>query len=94
MPNNAALPACSPPASNASRERLAQRIERSIEAAASSCVAPFFVHSSNAITMSLPSRRWISIERSGVSICFDPSIWLEKATPSSLILVNAERLIT
>jgi hypothetical protein len=55
---------------------------------------PFGGHSSNAITISLPSKRWISIERSGVSIWRDPSRWLLNATPSSLCLVSADRLIT
>ena len=55
---------------------------------------PFGGHSSNAITMSLPSRRWISIERSGVSMCREPSRWLLNDTPSSLCLVSADRLIT
>jgi hypothetical protein len=31
-------------------------------------------HSSNAMTMSLPSRRWISIDRSGLSMCREPSM--------------------
>src|SRR3546814_6549732 len=76
---SAARSAWLPPPSKASRERLAHRMELSIEAAASSCVAAFFVHSSKAMTMSESNSRWISIDRSEVSKCFDPSIWLEKA---------------
>ena len=51
-------------------------------------------NSSNAMTMSEPSSRWTSIERSGVSMWREPSRWLAKATPSSLTLVSSDRLIT
>ena len=50
--------------------------------------------SSNAITMSEPSRRWISIERSGEIMWREPSTWLANATPSSLRLVSADKDIT
>ena len=49
---------------------------------------------SNAITMSDPSSRWISIDRSGESMCRVPSRWLLKLTPSSVTLVSSLRLIT
>jgi hypothetical protein len=94
MPNKAARAACSPPLSNPSRERLAQRIDNSIDLIASSRLTPLAGHSSNAMTMSEPNSRWISIDRSGDSICFDPSRWLWNATPSSVILRKADRLIT
>ena len=94
MPNKAARSACSPPASKASRDLFAQRIDSSIDLIASSRLTPFAGHSSNAMTMSDPKSRWISIERSGLSICFDPSRWLWNDTPSSVILRNADRLIT
>ena len=41
---------------------------------------------SKAMAMSLPSASWISIARSGVSRCGDPSRWLAKVTPSSSTL--------
>jgi hypothetical protein len=47
------------------------------------------------MTMSLPSRSaWISIERSGLSTCLEPSMWLEKVTASSVTLLIPDRLIT
>ena len=46
------------------------------------------------MTISDPSSRWISIERSGVSMCFDPSIWLENFTPSSVSLRSPASDIT
>ncbi len=94
MANSAARAACSRPSSKARRERSAQRIERSIEASAWLGVTGYPVHSSNAITMSAPSSRWISIERSGESMWREPSRWLRNATPSSLCWVSADRLIT
>ena len=71
-----------------------QRIERNMLLSACARVAGYGVHSSNAMTMSDPSSRWISIERSGVSKCFEPSRWLLNVTPSSVILRKADRLIT
>jgi hypothetical protein len=94
MPNSAAPAACSPPASNASRLRRAQRIDSSIEAAISARGRSVRGHSSNAMTMSEPSRRWISIERSGLSMCFEPSRWLRNSTPSSVSLRSSLRLMT
>ncbi len=41
------------------------------------------VHSSSAMVMVASRLCWISIERSGVSRCFDPSMWLRKVTPSA-----------
>ena len=41
-------------------------------------------HSSSCIWMSEPSSDWISIERSGDSMWREPSMWLWKATPSSV----------
>ncbi len=38
--------------------------------------------------MSLPSRHWISMDRSGVSMCLAPSKCERKATPSSLIFLR------
>ena len=73
---------------------LAQRIERSMAAAASSGVALAGTSWSKAMTMSEPSRRWISIERSGESMWREPSRWLAKDTPSSVTLVSSDRLIT
>jgi hypothetical protein len=78
--------ACSPPASKHRGLRLAQRIDISIERADSSRGARSSGIRRKAITMSDPSSRWISIERSGVSRWRDPSRWLAKVTPSSVIL--------
>ena len=45
--------------------------------------------------MSAPMRSaWISIERSGVSTCLEPSTWLEKVTASSLTLEMPARDMT
>jgi hypothetical protein len=55
------------------RQRSAQRMERRIDEGASSTVAGKLVHSSNDMVMSESSRRWISIERSGVRRCCEPS---------------------
>ena len=90
MPNSA-WPGLSP---KASRERCAQRIDRRMDFATSSCVAGSAGHSSKHITMSEPSSFWISIERSGDSMCFEPSICEEKRTPSSVSLRRPDRLIT
>ena len=51
-------------------------------------------HSSKAITMSDPSAAWIAMEASGVSMCFAPSMWEAKRTPSSVSVRRPERLIT
>jgi hypothetical protein len=50
--------------------------------------------SSNAMVIELPSNRWISIDRSGVMRCLDPSRCDRNATPSSLRVVSSDRLIT
>ena len=94
MPNKAARAACSSPESKPARLRLAQRIERSIALACTSRVEVVGTSSSNAMTMSEPSSRWISIERSGLIMWREPSRCEAKATPSSLRLVSSERLIT
>ena len=60
-------------------------MESRIDSAATPFSAGKGVHSSNAITMSASSSRWISIEDSGLSMCSEPSIWLRNRTPSSLI---------
>jgi hypothetical protein len=52
------------------------------------------VHSSNAITMSESSTRWIAIDSSGVRNMRSPFTGDWKATPSSLILRKAPRLKT
>ena len=51
-------------------------------------------HSSKHITMSEPKSFCISIDRSGLSICFEPSIWLRNSTPSSVSLRSSAKLIT
>ena len=80
MPNSAlALPR----RSNSARERAAQRSDSSIDAAASSRVAGYGVHSSNTITMSESSACWICIEISGVRNSLSPLTGEANATPSS-----------
>ena len=78
-----------PPSSNASRERRAQRRESSIDCAVSSRVAGCGVHSSNTITTSESSVRWICIEISGVSSIRSPLTGDAKVTPSSRTLRSA-----
>ena len=51
------------------------------------------MHSSNCIWMSDPSRHWISIERSGVSMCREPSRCDWNNAPSSVILRIFDRLM-
>jgi hypothetical protein len=88
-----------PRRSNSSRERCAQRSDRRIDAAASSIVAgrpsiSYGVHSSNCMTTSEFSERWMRIDSSGVSISFEPSIGDAKRTPSSEIFRSLPRLQT
>ena len=68
------------------RDRAAQRIDRRMLSSMAARSAGNAGHSSKHITMSDPSRRWSSIDRSGLSMCFEPSIWLLKVTPSSVSL--------
>ena len=49
---------------------------------------------SNCITMSDPSSRCTSIDRSGDNMWRLPSRWLANDTPSSLTLVKSDRLMT
>ncbi len=77
--------------SNSLRERCAQRRLMRIEAAASASVAGrpsiwYGVHSSNCMTMSEFSRRWICIEISGDRNSRSPLMGEAKCTPSSVIL--------
>ena len=80
---------------NAAFDRAPQRIDRSMAAWAAGRSAGQLTHWSNCIEISAPSRSaWISIERSGVSTCLDPSIWLEKVTASSVSLEMPDRDMT
>jgi hypothetical protein len=89
MPNSAlALPSC------AAFERFAQRSESRIDSAASSRVDGYAVHSSNTMTMSESSTRWMRIDSSGVRKSLSPLMGDWNATPSSLILRSAPRLQT
>ena len=90
MPNRA-WPGRSP---KASRERAAHRIDSRIEAATVASSAGSAGHSSKHITMSDPRSRWISMLRSGVSMCFDPSRCEENRTPSSVSFRNCDSDIT
>ena len=88
MPNSAF--GFSPPL-NSFIERCAQRSDMRIDLAASSEVAgrpsiSYGVHSSNCITMSELSARWICIEISGDRNSLLPSIGEANLTPSSVIL--------
>jgi len=83
-----------PSLSNSVRERRAQRSESSIEAAASSRVAGYAVHSSNTIVTSASSVRWICIEISGVSSSRSPLTGEANATPCSRTLRSGPRLHT
>ncbi len=47
-------------------------------------------HWSKAMITSAPSARSISITRSGVKRCVEPSMWLRKVTPSSSIVLMSE----
>ena len=72
-------------------ERWAQRSDMRIDFAASSAVAgrpsiSYGVHSSNCMTMSEFSERWICIEISGDRNRREPSIGEANFTPSSVIL--------
>jgi hypothetical protein len=85
MPKSAASPSAGDlPASNAARQRAAQRSDSSIERSASARSTGYGVHSSNTMTTSAPSARWTSIERSGVSTTFAPTTGELNSTPSSL----------
>jgi len=90
MPNSA-CPGRSP---KAARDRSAQRIDSAMLAATRSRSAGSAGHSSKHITMSDPSSRCTSIDRSGVSRWSEPSIWLLNRTPSSVSLRSPARLIT
>jgi hypothetical protein len=46
------------------------------------------------MTISEPSSRWISIDRSGLIMWRLPSRWLLNATPSSVTFASSDRLIT
>ncbi len=79
---------------NSSCERFAQRRLISIErrTSASGATTPSFcqaVHSSNCMTMSLSSARWICMLTSGVSSSLSPLTGDWKATPCSLTLALA-----
>ena len=77
------------------RRARAQRIDSSIDVAVSSRVAGYGVHSSNAMTMSESSVRWICIETLGRKERdgrHSPAT--ANATPSSLTLRSAPRLNT
>jgi hypothetical protein len=76
------------------RERRAQRSDSSIDAAASSRVAGYGVHSSNTIAISESSACWTCIEISGVSSSRSPLTGDANATPSSRTLRKAPRLQT
>ena len=78
----------------ASRLRRAQRVVRAVASSTASRGAGCGGHSSKAMTMSAPRFIWISIERSGVSRCGDPSRWLWKRTPSSVRRRSLARLKT
>ncbi len=72
-------------------QRRAQRNDSSIDVRASSSLVmrppvSYGVHSSNCITMSLFSTRWICMLVSGVSSSLSPLTGEAKRTPSSLIL--------
>ena len=63
---------------------------RFIASSAFSCEMSGAVSSSNAITISDPSARCISIDFSGEKKCFEPSIKLLNSIPSSEILRREE----
>ena len=92
MPNNA-WPglACR---AKAACERSAHLSDNTMARSASARSAGYSMHSSSCIWISAPSRHWISIERSGVSKCLEPSICERNSAPASLILRILERLIT
>jgi len=89
MPNRAlGLPSC------ARLERSAQRRERRIDSPVSRSLAGYGVHSSNTMTMSASSTRWMRIDSSGVSRRRSPFTGEAKRTPSSVILRRSPRLNT
>ena len=63
--------------------RSAHFIDSRIETAAAASSTGQLVHSSNDMVMSASRSFWISIERSGVSRCCEPSIGERKVTPSA-----------
>ena len=67
-------------------ERPAHRMDRRMDSATASRVAGKGVHSSNAMVMSASSIRWISTDRSGVSVWAAPSTWERNRTPFSSTL--------
>ena len=87
------------PRANSSTQRRAQRALSSIERRASGSVVmcpavSYGVHSSNCITMSEFSVRWICMLTSGVMNSLSPLTGDENLTPSSLILRVSPRLQT
>ena len=83
-----------PRRSNSARERAAQRSDSSIDSPASAWAAGYGVHSSNTITMSESSVRWICIDSSGVRKSLSPFTGDAKATPSSCTRRRGPRLHT
>ena len=78
----------------AARQRRAQRVVRAIAASIASRGASEGGHSSKAIAMSLPSGAWISMARSGVRRCSEPSRCERNVTPSSSMVRRSRRLNT
>ena len=74
---------CPGRAVNAAFERSAQRSDSAMARSTSDRSAGSFRHSSSCMVMSAPSRCWISMLRSGVSVCLEPSICEAKTTPAS-----------
>ena len=70
------------------RERRAQRCVRSIASLWYSYGSVGAVHSSKAKNMSAPRACWISMERSGVNRCREPSKCEVNVTPSSSMTAN------
>src|SRR5947209_7347153 len=67
-------------------QRCAQRKVSSIDSCTWDLFAGYSTHSSKHMMMSAPSAICISMERSGVNRCEEPSRWERKVTPSSVIL--------
>ena len=91
MPNSA-RPGAAP--SKARLQRSAQRSDSRIARSISARVAGSFRHSSSCITMSAPSRFWISTARSGVSATIAPSICERNVTPRSSSLRSCDSDMT
>ena len=68
------------------RQRSAQSDVRRTASSSLAVSTPAGGHSSNAIAMSDPRRRWISIASSGVNRCCEPSYTDRKSTPESSIV--------